>query len=45
MGETSDGSPIKTAADGSTAHVHDSSKDNGKKTLNVKMIEYITEIE
>ncbi|MBY6093230.1 hypothetical protein [Ferrimonas balearica] len=35
-GEASDGSPIKTASDGSTAHVHDSSSDGGKKTLNVK---------
>jgi len=36
QGEASDGSPIKTAQDGTTAHVHDSSKDNGKKTLNIK---------
>ena len=35
-GEASDGSPIKTAEDGTTAHVHSSSKDNGKKTLNIK---------
>jgi hypothetical protein len=35
-GEASDGSPIKTAEDGSTAHIHDSSKDGGKKTLNIK---------
>ena len=35
-GEASDGSKIKTGSDGSTAHVHDSSKDGGKKTLNVK---------
>lgn len=35
-GEASDGSPIKTADDGTTAHVHGSSKDNGRKTLNIK---------
>ncbi|MCG7534775.1 RHS repeat-associated core domain-containing protein [Pseudoalteromonas sp. OOF1S-7] len=34
--EASDGSPIKTAEDGTTAHVHSSSKDNGRKTLNIK---------
>lgn len=35
-GEASDGSPIKTAEDGSTAHIHDSNKDDGKRTLNIK---------
>lgn len=35
-GQASDGSPVKTASDGSTAHVHSSSTDNGRKTLTVK---------
>jgi uncharacterized protein RhaS with RHS repeats len=35
-GQASDGSPVKTASDGSTAHVHSSSTDNGKKTMTVK---------
>tara|TARA_R110002167_G_scaffold137654_1_gene324708 strand:+ start:229 stop:804 length:576 start_codon:yes stop_codon:yes gene_type:complete len=35
-GEASDGSKVKTGSDGTTAHVHDSSKDSGKKTLNIK---------
>ncbi len=34
--ETTDGSPIKTAEDGTTATKHKSSKDNGRKTLEVR---------
>jgi uncharacterized protein RhaS with RHS repeats len=35
-GEASDGSKVKTGSDGTTAHVHNSSKDGGKKTLNIQ---------
>ncbi|WP_411360005.1 RHS repeat-associated core domain-containing protein [Pseudidiomarina sp. YC-516-91] len=35
VGEASDGSTIKTTNDGTIAHVHSSSTDNGRKTLTV----------